>query len=273
MSEQMPGKSPHIRRVEPPQECPYCGAMLDPAFYFCLACATPYKHWQAMLTPLRPMAPTDGQRVAAKAPQVWTLFWTYLGVCIGVSVLGALAFDRSQFVLRMVLGSIALTVTTCIFAVRYWPALKVQFKRFGLASWPALTGLAILAPLLAVNYYYHGWLRGLEGVEARDMTEALEESGLSQSALVVFICVCPAIVEEIAFRGLVQHWLQAALTPFKAMVLASALFVTLHFSILTAPYLFALAMLLGWTKYKTGSLYPAMLIHFLHNYVVLEFFW
>ena len=64
-----------------------------------------------------------------------------------------------------------------------------------------------------------------------------------------------------------------ALTPFKAMVLASALFVTLHFSILSAPYLFALAMLLGWTKYKTGSLYPAMLIHFLHNYVVLEFFW
>ena len=105
------------------------------------------------------------------------------------------------------------------------------------------------------------------------MTEALAESGLSQASLIILFCICPAIVEEIAFRGLVQHWLQAALTPLKAMVLASALFVALHFSIISLPYLFGLAMLLGWTKYKTGSLYPAMLIHFLHNYVVLEFFW
>ena len=273
MSELAPNEPREVVRVEQPRECPYCGAMLDPAFYFCVACATPYKHWQSVLTPLRPAPASDGQRVAARAPQVWTLFWTYLGVCIGMGVLGLLAFDESDFMLRMVLASIVLTVTTCIFAVRYWPALKVQFKRFGLASWPALTGLAILAPLLAVNYYYHGWLQDLEGVETRDITEALAESGLSQASLIILFCICPAVVEEIAFRGLVQHWLQAALTPLKAMVLASALFVALHLSIISVPYLFGLAMLLGWTKYRTGSLYPAMLIHFLHNYVVLEFFW
>ena len=31
-------------------------------------------------------------------------------------------------------------------------------------------------------------------------------------------------------------------------------------------------LLLGWVKWKTGSLYPSMLIHFLHNYIVLEYF-
>ncbi|MFW6158144.1 MAG: DUF7575 domain-containing protein [Planctomycetota bacterium] len=27
----------------PPESCPYCGAELDPAFYFCPRCAMPYK--------------------------------------------------------------------------------------------------------------------------------------------------------------------------------------------------------------------------------------
>jgi membrane protease YdiL (CAAX protease family) len=46
----------------------------------------------------------------------------------------------------------------------------------------------------------------------------------------------------------------------------------LHFSVLSAPYLLLVGMLLGWAKLKTGSLYPTMLIHFLHNFIVITFF-
>ena len=56
------------------------------------------------------------------------------------------------------------------------------------------------------------------------------------------------------------------------MVVASALFAALHFSVLSFPYLFAVGMALGWVKWKTGSLYPPMLMHFLHNYVVVAYF-
>ncbi len=80
------------------------------------------------------------------------------------------------------------------------------------------------------------------------------------------------MTEEIAFRGLVQHWLQIAIAPWKGLVLASALFMALHFSAISAPYLFAVGMLLGYVKQRTGSLYPSMLIHFLHNLVVITFF-
>ena len=90
--------------------------------------------------------------------------------------------------------------------------------------------------------------------------------------MIVLFCLFPAVVEEIAFRGLVQHWLQTAISPLKAMLPASALFTALHFSVLGAPYLFMVGMLLGWAKWKTGSLYPSMVIHFLHNLVVIEYF-
>ena len=57
-----------------------------------------------------------------------------------------------------------------------------------------------------------------------------------------------------------------------AVLIASALFMALHFSVLSAPYLLLVGMLLGWAKLKTGSLYPSMLIHFLHNFIVISFF-
>jgi membrane protease YdiL (CAAX protease family) len=46
----------------------------------------------------------------------------------------------------------------------------------------------------------------------------------------------------------------------------------LHFSVMSAPYLFAVGMLLGWAKQKTGSLYPSIVIHFLHNFLVIAYF-
>jgi membrane protease YdiL (CAAX protease family) len=54
------------------------------------------------------------------------------------------------------------------------------------------------------------------------------------------------------------------------VIVASALFAGMHFSVISFPYLFLVGMLLGWTKWKTQSLYPSMLIHFLHNLIVIE---
>lgn len=39
---------------------------------------------------------------------------------------------------------------------------------------------------------------------------------------------------------------------------------------LAIPYLFGFGVTLGWVKWKTGSLYPPMLIHLLHNWVVVQ---
>ena len=77
---------------------------------------------------------------------------------------------------------------------------------------------------------------------------------MSELALVFSFCVFPAVTEEIAFRGLLQHWLQLAIKPIHAMTVASALFAAVHFSVLSFPYLLLAGMLMGWTKYKTGSL-------------------
>jgi membrane protease YdiL (CAAX protease family) len=40
-------------------------------------------------------------------------------------------------------------------------------------------------------------------------------------------------------------------------------------SIPSLPHLLILGVVLGWLRVKTGSLYPGMLLHFSHNFLVI----
>ena len=119
---------------------------------------------------------------------------------------------------------------------------------------------------------YHTFLTDVAGVSGESIITQLREDGVSEAALVFSIAIFPAITEEIAFRGLVQHWLHVAVAPWTAIALASALFAAMHFSIISAPYLFLVGGVLGWARWRTGSLYPSMVAHFLHNFAVLAYF-
>ncbi|MCG8586688.1 MAG: CPBP family intramembrane metalloprotease [Pirellulales bacterium] len=255
-----------------PDTCAYCGARLVPQFYFCLGCGTPYKHADLVVTPSKPMPLFEGELIRRKAPHVAVLFWTYFIVVLGVQLMAALFFsdDRPDLVLFIADG--ALLVTTCIFATMHWRTLMTQLNRSGFLSSAAWIGLAALVPMLLVNYYFHGWVTRAVGAEDADPISKLRELGLGQSTMIVVFCLIPAVTEELSFRGLVQHWLQVTIKPWRAVVLASFLFAVLHFSVISFLYLFCLGLLLGWMKLRTKSLYPSMLAHFLHNLAVIELF-
>ena len=203
---------------------------------------------------------------------VWTMFYTYLGTIIGLSffiriVTGSSDTDHGMW---QIIATVVLAMVTLVFSVIYWDTLVSQLKNFGLMSPYAWVGLAMLVPLLAVNHGYHEFLRYLIELDDPYAFEDMEIS-LGPVGLIVIYCVFPAITEEVAFRGLVQHWLATAIKPLHAMVLASALFAALHFAVASFPIHFLAGMMLGWVKYKTGSLYPSMVIHGLHNYVVIAY--
>jgi len=259
----------------PQRNCEYCGAELNPQLYFCTRCATPYMDAERLLPRLRPVPLTEGMLIAKKAPHVATLFWTYFAVIFGSSFLGVFLFGWQRDDLIFLTAEFAIFITTCVFASLHWSSLAVQLKRPGFPQKEALLALLALVPLIAVNYYYHGWLTEMMNeslAEEITLTEQLRALGIGEAGVIFLFCVFPAVTEEIAFRGLIQHWLSVAIRPSRALLLASVLFAAMHFSILSLPYLFAVGVVLGWAKWKTGSLYPSMLIHFLHNLIVLEFF-
>jgi uncharacterized protein len=254
------------------QTCPYCGAPLAAELYFCWACAAPYKSIETVVTTATPMPLTEGELIRRKAPYVATLFWSYFATVLFSAILAHLLFKDDRPDLKLLVGLAAVLITTCIFSVVFWTSLKMQLLQPGFFHWQAWVGLAILGPMLAINYGYSRFLMWVFSIDDPLPLKDLRAAGIGEVGLIFMFCVWPAISEEIGFRGLLQHWLQIAIRPERAVILAGFLFAAMHFSVLSLPYLFALGILLGWTKWKTGSLYPSMLIHFLHNLIVIEFF-
>ncbi len=255
--------------------CHYCGAPLDHRFYFCTACSTPFRNVEEVIPPPAPLYLSEGALIQKKTPQVITVFWTYFGVLLFSFIAAHFLFgeDRPEF--RLLFEVAALAVTTCVVGVIYWRSLAPQLKKVGFFRREAWYAMAALAPLLGINYLYHSWLFRMLA-SSKDSHPHIDKLEMGQAAVVLLFCAFPAVTEELAFRGLLQHWLSTALRPFRAIVIASALFTAMHFvtqlPILSAPYLFAVGCLLGWAKWKTGSLYPSMVMHFLHNLIVIECF-
>ncbi|MCH2059034.1 MAG: CPBP family glutamic-type intramembrane protease [Verrucomicrobiales bacterium] len=248
------------------EQCPYCGNPVSPNLYFCQRCGTPYKAPESVLAPL-PDLPMDTETlVRTRAPQALNLFLWFIGVLIALQVAVAVIFDSGQSLEAEIFKAVVLAIPTVIFSVIYFDALKVQFCRIGFDCSAAYVSLLILVPTLIVNFAYHSFWHQLFGWGEPEGYGGFEMSG---AAVIVFWCFAPAVIEEIAFRGLIQHWLHAAVDPWKAIMIAAVLFRVAHFQVLSAPYLFGGGVLFGWARWKTGSLYPPMLLHFLHNFFVV----
>ncbi|MBA7666084.1 hypothetical protein ES703_74161 [subsurface metagenome] len=87
--------------------------------------------------------------------------------------------------------------------------------------------------------------------------------------LVTSIAVVPAF-EEMLFRGLFQTMLRSFLgRPWLSIALSSGLFATVHANAGHWPALFVLAVCLGYSYEKSGSLFRPIFIHSLFNAVTI----
>ncbi len=87
--------------------------------------------------------------------------------------------------------------------------------------------------------------------------------GLAFTALVV---IAP-IVEESIFRGLMLPAFTKKLGTVPAVIITSALFGIVHMQLNVGILTFILGLLLAWLVIKSGSLWPAIILHSLKNLV------
>ncbi|MGA3006581.1 MAG: CPBP family glutamic-type intramembrane protease [Opitutaceae bacterium] len=128
--------------------------------------------------------------------------------------------------------------------------------------------VVVLAPLLTLAAAgLSAWLINplLQSPELR-YSEPFLKTGYGWWPVFISVAVCPAIFEEIAFRGIILKKLEAVMPPAQALLVTALLFAIMHYNLLGfVIFLVPLALAAGWTVQKSGSLWPAMLIHFLHN--------
>jgi membrane protease YdiL (CAAX protease family) len=161
-------------------------------------------------------------------------------------------------------AGVAQTVLTAGFAAAAWWLLpserrpRLRLERFGpRALGVALAGSALLLGLaLAVPATLLGRL-GVEPVAlARDMPWVAPGN------------VLQALAQEVEFRGLLMGSLERVAPPWVANLAQASFFGLAHIAVQYegpagpfVPVTIALGFLLGWVTQRTGSLWPAIVIH------------
>lgn len=130
-------------------------------------------------------------------------------------------------------------------------------------------GLSLLGavPLYAAVHFF---VAGLSWAFHTTSPRMLDDfAGLHWAWPVALICVTPAVFEELAFRGLVFGVLAKHTRLIEALLVSSVAFAILHLNVMALFSHTAMGLWFCWLRWRSGSLWPGMLAHFLHNFLVL----
>lgn len=141
--------------------------------------------------------------------------------------------------------------STLVSAMR-WPSLRI---------WAYVAASAVLT--LGVGWGFVELLVRGAGFIRLDNLELLRARGYTPMWLALLYVLYPAIVEEVAFRGIIQPRLASILSRREAVVVTAAVFAIVH--IVIAVPQFVLGLCCGWIRDKSDSLWPAIVLHGLHN--------
>lgn len=251
-----------------PIACRRCRNLFDPGSPACPFCGAVNREAKAA------GARTADAVSVVTSDQALMAVCTWYALILGVDVLFGLAmsFSRvewSDWYLFAVLSNDAIFVTATIIAWWKTRSLPKTLDRVlpRAASWAL--ALPMLALALGVNMVYHLALNRLGQIPVgQDFDELLG----SMAAVIMLICVEPALFEELFFRGVAWKALRHHMGPHATILVTSAMFGMAHIGVpLSVPALFFVGVVLGYVRLWSGGLVLPMTLHFLHNlYVVLS---
>ena len=91
----------------------------------------------------------------------------------------------------------------------------------------------------------------------------------SVPVLLLLMAAQPAFVEEVAFRGIIFDGLEGLLGRREVIIATALMFMILHLALLSLVFLMVMGLLLGWLRHRSGSIWPSVALHFLHNAIVV----
>ena len=133
-------------------------------------------------------------------------------------------------------------------------------KPWGTLLWVALFSLGTIIPL---SFLYEQL-----GIEMDENTQQIFTSLMKEPWGYVAVGILAPLAEEVVFRGAILRTLLGIMSKknhWVAIIISAALFGLAHFN--EAQFINALLMglLLGWMYYRTGSLVPGILLHWINN--------
>ena len=154
-------------------------------------------------------------------------------------------------------------ITLIIFQKTKWTPLTRGYllsKPWGTLLWVALFSLGTIIPL---SFLYEQL-----GIEMDENTQQIFTSLMKEPWGYVAVGILAPLAEEVVFRGAILRTLLGIMSKknhWVAIMISAAIFGAVHCN--QAQFINALLMglLLGWMYYRTGSLVPGILLHWVNN--------
>lgn len=109
-------------------------------------------------------------------------------------------------------------------------------------------------------------IQSLMGIEFSSGMEDMSISGVGDFLLMtLFVAVIPAILEEVAIRGILMQPLRRYGDWF-AIIVSAIVFSLLHGNMVQIPYTVVAGIYFGYVAVATGSIWPSIVMHFFNNF-------
>ncbi|MEY3581131.1 MAG: hypothetical protein RLZ02_84 [Actinomycetota bacterium] len=212
---------------------------------------------------------------------VWSLTYIFANVC-GSVVISVLGYAGAEVVPTWVLALSALTLWGPYVGALLWVSKRngtggfiqdfaLRFQARDL--WGIPLGMASQLLLVVLVTLPFQWmfpsLFNKEAVEMRanDLFDAAQGGWIV--LLIVVVIICAPLVEEIVYRGFIQHNLAVAYGARISLLLASFWFAAVHLQLAEFPGLFAFALVLGLCFSRTKRLGLSIVTHVSFNATAL----
>ena len=147
-----------------------------------------------------------------------------------------------------------------------WHLIHFKYVKFNLKSFGEVSGKTIVLsiPLIVAGMIFINLCSEFIGLP--DMMQDTFRAMSRNVFGIISIAIMAPLVEELLFRGAIQGHLQRkGMKPLYAILIASAVFGIVHMNPIQIPFAFAIGMIFGWLYYRTGSVVPGMIGHFINN--------
>ena len=191
------------------------------------------------------------------------------GVVQGIYTLlkGSGPVDATRLIIISALADI---ITLVLFLLFRWAEVSrhwVRTRPWTVLFWCCLAAFGAIIP----STYIQELLPELPS-NADDAFDMLMGSSLGYFV----IALGAPLVEELVFRGAVlRALLRWKSNPWVGIIISSVLFAASHMNPVQMPHAFLVGLLLGWMYYRTDSIVPGVVYHWVNNtvaYVLYQFY-
>ena len=154
-------------------------------------------------------------------------------------------------------------ITHVIFLKTKWTPLTRGYllsKPWGTLLWVALFSLGTIIPL---SFLYEQL-----GIEMDENTQQIITSMMKEPWGYVAVGILAPLAEEVVFRGAILRTLLGIMSKknhWVAIMISAAIFGVVHANLAQFINALLMGLLLGWMYYRTGSLVPGILLHWINN--------